>query len=183
MKISTKKGDRGETSLLGGKRVGKDDPRVAVNGDIDELNASVGAAAAFIKSEELKELLAAVQRDLFTIGANLSASGNGKDKPPELEKGSLQRLEKFIDDAERRLPPLKEFILPGGSTGGAMLHQTCAVARRAERNVVALSRTIAVDPTILVYLNRLSDMLFMAARVENDRAGAAREPWHRNKKP
>lgn len=184
MKIYTKKGDGGETSLLGGSRVSKSSARISVCGDVDELNAAIGLVLAFASDGGLKNLLGDAQRTLFAIGAELATPPRpqrGK-KPAKKEKtilsmDNVSALERYIDDADRRLPPLTEFILPGGTASSAALHVARAVARRAERNVVALSHATPVLPLIVVYLNRLSDMLFVAARMENSRADSPEVKW------
>jgi cob(I)alamin adenosyltransferase len=181
MKIYTRTGDSGETSLLGGTRVSKADPRVCAYGDVDELNACLGVICSQpdIKPEVV-ELLTRVQRDLFAIGARLAdpggRRGNRSDKTL-LTEADIQRLEEWIDRYEVELPALRRFILPGGSPGGALFHLARTVCRRAERRTVALARDESVDPVAVRYLNRLSDLLFVLARIENRRAGRQDVEW------
>lgn len=178
MKIYTRTGDTGETSLFGGTRVGKDDPRVAAYGDVDELNAHLGLARASAADAELDTELVRLQRDLFALGAQLAdptKQVGAKVSKAVLRDGDVERLEQVIDKFEAELPPLRNFILAGGSPCGAALHIARAVCRRAERGMVALEP--AVDPVLLKYINRLSDLLFVLARVANQRAGAAETTW------
>jgi cob(I)alamin adenosyltransferase len=179
VKIYTKTGDLGETSLLGGARVPKDHLRVAAYGDVDETNAAIGAARA--QSEpRLGRLLLSIQKELFAIGAQLAdptrrvASRQAKSS---LRALNVRRLEKAIDERDAAMPPLRSFVLPGGTSIAALLHQARTVCRRAERSVVTLAREADVEPRIVVYLNRLSDLLFVLARFENHRAGLGEERW------
>ena len=179
MKIYTRTGDDGTTGLLGGARVPKDAPRVAAYGDVDEANAAIGAAAA-LADGALAKLLAGIQRDLFAIGARLADPTHAvaaKRAKAAVTNAQVRKLEKAIDARERELPPLRAFVLPGGSPLAAQLHVARTVARRAERAAVALSHESDVEPRILVYLNRLSDLLFVLARHANRRAGVADEKW------
>lgn len=180
MKLYTKTGDRGETGLIDGSRVGKDHPRVAAYGDVDELNATLGVLRAEAGGTSLDTLLRDIQRDLFAVGAQLadprSRVGSQKAKAA-LTEAHVARLEAEIDAREGQVPALKVFILPGGSPLGAVLHLARTVCRRAERSAVALSRQDSVDPLIVVYLNRLSDLLFVAARLENHLSGSPEDPW------
>ena len=179
MKIYTKTGDLGETSLLGGARVPKDHLRVAAYGDVDETNAALGAVRA-LAEPRLGRLLFAVQKQLFAIGAQLADPRHRvapKQAKSSLRALDVRRLERAIDDRDAALPPLRSFVLPGGTPAAALLHQARTVCRRAERSVVTLAREADVDPRIIVYLNRLSDLLFVLARFENHRAGLAEERW------
>ena len=179
MKIYTKTGDLGETSLLGGARVPKDHLRVAAYGDVDETSAALGAVRAFAE-EALERLLLAVQEDLFAIGAQLADPTHtvaAKRAKAAVTAAHVRRLEKAIDAREEKLPPLRSFVMPGGTPAAALLHQARTVCRRAERSVVTLARETEVDPRIIVYLNRLSDLLFVLARFENHRAGLAEDRW------
>jgi cob(I)alamin adenosyltransferase len=179
VKIYTKTGDLGETSLLGGMRVPKDHLRVSAYGDVDETNAALGVVRA-LAEEPLERLLLAIQKDLFAIGAQLADPSHkvaAKRTKAAVTAAQVRRLEKAIDAREARLPPLRSFVLPGGTPAAALLHQTRTVCRRAERSVVTLAREADVDPRIIVYLNRLSDLLFVLARVENHRAGFAEDRW------
>jgi cob(I)alamin adenosyltransferase len=179
VKIYTKTGDAGLTGLLGGARVPKDSPRVAAYGEVDEANAAVGAAAA-LADAPLARLLGAVQKDLFAIGARLADPAHkvvARRAKAVVAPAQVRRLERAIDARERELPPLRAFVLPGGRPLAAQLHLARTVVRRAERHVVALSHEAPVEPGILVYLNRLSDLLFVLARHANHRAGVKEERW------
>ena len=178
MKIYTKTGDSGETGLFGGTRVSKADPRVAAYGDVDELNAHLGLARASAPDKEIDDELVRLQRDLFAVGAQLAdPSGKVATKIPKaaLSGSDVERMEQLIDRLEAGLPALTNFILAGGSACGAALHVARAVCRRAERSMVALDP--AVDPLLLRYINRLSDLLFVLARAANQRAGAPEAQW------
>jgi cob(I)alamin adenosyltransferase len=179
MKIYTKSGDGGETGLFGGDRVRKSDPRVAAYGEVDEANAAVGAARAALADLELDAELARIQSELFTLGAELATPHAARvhGKLPAVDPAWATRLEQAMDRWDATLPELRAFILPGGTPGAAALHLARCVCRRAERHVVSLSATVEVDPQVLVYLNRLSDLLFVAARIANLRAGWAEIHW------
>jgi len=179
VKIYTRTGDGGETALLGGTRVSKADPRVAAYGDVDELNAWLGFVRAGADDRGLTAMVEHIQRDLFAIGARLAdPSGSVADRMEKtaVTDEDVQQLETWIDTLESELPPLRRFILAGGSASGASLHVARTVSRRAERSVVALGRD-QVERQILVYLNRLSDLLFVMARVATRRAGAPELEW------
>jgi cob(I)alamin adenosyltransferase len=180
VKIYTKTGDSGDTGLLGGGRVGKDDLRVRAYGEVDELNAVLGVVLSHDPEARLSALLSRIQRDLFAIGAQLSdARGKVASRQPKsrLTASHVARLEKAIDLHDAAMPPLTTFLLPGGAPVGAWLHLARTVCRRAERDVVALARREPVDARVIVYLNRLSDLLFVLARHANMQAGRAEEPW------
>jgi cob(I)alamin adenosyltransferase len=179
MKIYTKTGDTGETSLFDKTRVSKADVRVDAYGEVDELNACLGAARAAGVDADVAALIELLQRDLFALGARLADPSTRI--APRVEKvaidaATVQRLEQTIDRLEETLPALRRFILPGGSAAGALLHLARTVCRRAERRVIALGRD-AVDPMLIVYLNRLSDLLFVMARAVNHRSGIAEAEW------
>jgi cob(I)alamin adenosyltransferase len=182
VKIYTKTGDYGETGLFNGSRVAKNDPRVEAYGDVDELNALLGVILSFIRDDEdICNCLLTVQRELFVIGAHL-ADPTARVEAKRGEKASLSddqvtRLEQWIDAFEADLPPLRQFILPGGSKGGAALHHARTVCRRAERQIVALSQQEPISPLIITYINRLSDLLFVTARLENSRQNRPEIPW------
>ena len=178
MKIYTKTGDTGDTSLFGGTRVRKSVPRVAAYGDVDELNAQLGLARVSATDSEIAAELLQLQRDLFALGAQLADPNHkiaSQVSKAVLRDADVVRLEQLIDKLEGELPPLRHFILAGGDACGAALHVARAVCRRAERGIVALEPT--VDPVLLKYINRLSDLLFVLARTANQRAGAAETPW------
>ena len=179
MKIYTRTGDAGETSLLGGPRVPKDDVRVAAYGDVDEANAAIGMVRA-LALPPLDQLLLGIQKDLFAIGARLADPGGkvaARRAKAAITPAHVRRLEKAIDAREEELPPLRSFVLPGGTPTASLLHQARTVCRRAERSVVRLAREGHVDSQVLVYLNRLSDLLFVLARFENHRGGVDEPRW------
>lgn len=181
MSIYTKTGDAGETSLFGGGRVRKNDPRVAAYGDVDELNSAIGAAAATAPADFERETLERIQGDLLAIGGRL-ASPDPKKVAKALEKATLddariRAMETAIDRADRELPELTAFVLPGGTPKAAQLHVARTICRRAERSVVALTSREPIPPEIVVYLNRLSDLLFTLARLANHRAGVPDRTW------
>ncbi len=181
MKIYTKTGDTGQTGLFGGGRVSKDDPRVEAYGDVDELNAVLGLARAVEVMPRIDEVLVPIQRDLFSIGALLST--------PDLEKmhdhlakaqvhdGRIGELEQAIDACDQELEPLRAFVFPGGTPKAAALHVARTVCRRAERRVIHLQRNVEIPQIVVIYLNRLSDLLFSLARVANTRSGAGEVTW------
>jgi cob(I)alamin adenosyltransferase len=178
VKIYTRTGDAGETSLFDGTRVKKDDPRVDAYGDVDELNAWLGLARASLAESDLDEALVQIQRDLFAVGAQLADPGDKlatRVTKAFVTDADIERLEQLIDRHEDELSPLRKFILAGGAPAGAALHVARAVCRRAERRIVSLQPP--VDLTIVRYVNRLSDLLFVLARVVNRRAGVAETEW------
>ena len=181
MKIYTRRGDAGETDLLGGARVAKDDPRVEAYGEVDEVNACLGAALATTSHEDLRALGARLQEELFELGAHLAAphaERRRKGGVPEIGDAEVRHLEERIDAFEAELGPLQHFILPGGTPAAACFHVARTVCRRAERRAVALARGEGLDAPMLRYLNRLSDLLFVLARLENRRAGVPDVEWH-----
>jgi cob(I)alamin adenosyltransferase len=181
MKIYTRTGDTGETALFAGGRVSKGHVRLHSYGSVDELNAILGLAVAAKPDKTLQDAITRVQSELFVVGADLATPLDAKSEwivrvsPPMIEL-----LEGEIDEWEAVLPPLKNFILPGGSLSGALLHQARTVCRRAERWVVMLQETESVNPQVLRYVNRLSDWLFVAARLANLRAGQAEKTWQKD---
>jgi cob(I)alamin adenosyltransferase len=185
-RIYTKTGDAGETGLFGGGRVPKSHPRVDAYGAVDELNAVVGWVRAGALTEFVRDALQKVQNDLFAIGAHLATAVSERrtaPRLPSLPEDRIPVLESWIDAATAELPELRSFILPGGSAGGATLHVARTVCRRAERRVVELARAESVADVVLVYLNRLSDLLFVLARLENHRAGITDELWTSRSEP
>jgi len=181
VKIYTRRGDTGETALFGGGRTSKDDTRVEAYGTVDELNAAIGNASVHVTLAATRERLALLQSDLFAIGAHLATPPprTGRKPPalPELPAGRAAAMETWIDEAMEAAPPLRSFILPAGSPGAGGLHLARAVCRRAERRVVTLARAEPVDPVIIRHLNRLSDYLFAAARLENLECGHPDREW------
>lgn len=179
MKIYTKTGDSGETSLFDNTRVSKADARVDAYGEVDELNACIGAARAAGVGAEIAAIIESLQKDLFALGARLAdPSSRIADRVTKaaITDAEIRRLEETIDRLETELPPLRRFILPGGSPAGALLHLARTVCRRAERRVIGLGPN-AVEPVLVIYLNRLSDLLFVLARAVNHRAGAPETEW------
>lgn len=184
MKIYTRGGDGGETALFGGGRVPKDHPRVAAYGTVDELNACLGWAVAVVGGAEVRGRLELVQHDLFALGALLAtpSASEGRSAPkglPAPPDARVQEMETWMDEAEERLPELRAFVLPGGSRGAAALHLARTVCRRAERAVVHLDTAESVEAWMLTYLNRLSDLLFTFARLENLEAGTGDVAWRK----
>ena len=180
MKIYTRTGDAGGTALFGGTRVSKHDPRVVAYGDVDELNACLGAVRSQGElSGDVAEMLEHIQKDLFAIGARLADPAEkiaGRVAKVAVTDTDIQRLEDWIDRFEGELPPLRRFILPGGNRAGALLHVSRTVCRRAERSIVALG-VENLEGHLLAYVNRLSDLLFVLARAVNHRAGQPEVEW------
>ncbi|HZA99806.1 MAG TPA: cob(I)yrinic acid a,c-diamide adenosyltransferase [Nitrososphaera sp.] len=186
MKIYTKAGDRGETSLIGGKHVNKADPRITAYGEVDELNSSIGLAISFLhsKQDELSDvgdILVQIQNDLFVLGSDLADPSwpQTDGKTPRTSEKMASALEPIIDRIESELESITFFILPGGSVEASFLHLSRGVARRAERAVASLSKSQPINPAIIVYLNRLSDLLFVTARLANKRLGMQDIPWRK----
>ena len=181
MKIYTKTGDTGQTGLFGGGRVPKDDIRVEAYGDVDELNAVLGVARSVEMMPRIDEVLVPIQRDLFAIGALLATPNRDKMaqhlQKARIDDGRIAELERAIDEGEAELEPLMAFIIPGGTPKAAALHVARTVCRRAERHVVRLQREVELPAVAIIYLNRLSDLLFTLARVANRRAGAGEVTW------
>jgi cob(I)alamin adenosyltransferase len=183
MKIYTKTGDTGDTGLFGGGRVPKSHPRVEAYGDVDELNATIGVARAAgpPPDPQIDALLVRVQQDLFAIGALLATPDRERmrihlDKA-KIDHERVAELERAIDAADTELEPLRAFILPGGSPKAAALHVARTVCRRAERRIVDIADEMEIPPLVIVYLNRLSDLLFTLARLANKRASAPETAW------
>lgn len=185
MKIYTRTGDRGETALFGGGRVYKNDVRVAAYGDVDEANSVIGLAIVAVEAggmDRVAGILRVVQEDLFAIGAHLATPGAVEGDAasrhlPDSPIARIPEMEGWIDEAEEQLEPLRAFVLPGGSEAAARLHLARTVCRRAERSVISLAGTSAIDQGIIAYLNRLSDLLFTFARLANSTAGVGDIPW------
>jgi cob(I)alamin adenosyltransferase len=181
MKIYTKTGDEGKTGLFGGGRVFKDDARVEAYGDVDELNASIGVVRAVETMPRIDEVLVPIQRDLFSLGALLATPDLEKMHDhlakAQIDDGRIAELEHEIDACDRELEPLRAFIVPGGTPKAAALHVARTVCRRAERRVIHLQKDVEIPQIVVVYLNRLSDLLFTLARVANTKSGAGEVTW------
>ncbi len=179
--IYTRTGDDGTTALFGGDRVGKGHPRIRAYGTVDEVNSLIGIARAHLAStnatEPLRPLLQTLQEDLFIVGADLATPENAKPVVPRIEASHVEALETHIDRLEEDLEPLKHFILPGGSPAAAALHNARTVCRRAERLSVEASASTPLNEQALVYLNRLSDLLFVAARWVNHVTNTPEHTW------
>ncbi|MGH9338406.1 MAG: cob(I)yrinic acid a,c-diamide adenosyltransferase [Acidobacteriota bacterium] len=178
MSIYTRRGDEGTTSLFSGERVDKHSLRIEVYGTVDELNSILGLAMAFCHNEKVRQVLQSLQLDLFEAGADLATTAESRREIKRMQEGNWRELEGIIDDLDKDLPRLRNFILPGGAPGGAILHLARTVCRRGERLLVHLMRQETdVNPEVLVYLNRLSDLLFVLARCENTSAEAEEVTW------
>jgi len=181
VRIYTRTGDAGDTGLFGGGRVPKNHPRVEAYGDVDELNAAIGFARSIEQMPRIDEVLVPIQRDLFAIGALLATPDREKMRQhlekARVDEDRITQLEHAIDDGDRELEPLKSFIVPGGSPKAAALHVARTVCRRAERRVVSLAESEDLPGVVVIYLNRLSDLLFTLARVANRRAGTGEVTW------
>ncbi len=177
-KITTRTGDGGETGLGDGSRVAKDSPRIAALGDIDELNSVIGVLLAEELPYDVRACLEAVQHDLFDLGGETAIPGHAL-----MTDAQVERLERAVEDFNRELAPLKEFILPGGTRAAALAHLARTTCRRAERALVALARADQVPSVARVYLNRLSDLLFVLARVLNRAGNRADVLWKRDRQP
>lgn len=182
MKIYTRTGDEGKTGLFGGQRVSKDSPRVEAYGAVDESNAVLGIVRALLAEDDpLQPALTQVQDDLFVVGADLATPAIKEKGPskrvPRIRPSDVTRLEQWIDEADSELEPMKSFVLPSGTAAATHLHLARTICRRAERRVVSLAHIDTISPTIQIYLNRLSDLLFVWSRLLNARAGASETPW------
>ncbi len=175
-KVTTKRGDDGKTDLADGRRIPKDSKRIQALGSLDELNSAIGFARSQNPGPDTASRLAEIQNDLLCAGAML-AGPSRKSSGPVLDPDRIEFLEREIAALQEKLGPLENFLLPGGAPGAAALHLARAVCRRAERDVVALARSSTVAPEIRIYLNRLSDLLFQYARVENKMMGKAEDFW------
>lgn len=180
MSIYTKTGDTGETGLFGGGRVGKDDARVDAYGEVDELNACLGLARSAGLHPELETLAQRLQDQLFTVGSVLATPPGSKaaEAIPKLQASWVTDMEKAIDAADKEMPQLTQFILPHGTPSASALHVARTVCRRAERRVVPLVRAGRAEMNVVTYLNRLSDLLFTMARLQNHRSGVKDTPWN-----
>ena len=171
-KIYTRTGDNGTTGLADGGRIDKDDPRVESYGTIDELNSLIGLILSNNIPENVRDMLISIQHMLFNLGASMSYPGS-----PDITDEQITRLEQWLDNLNEDLPPLKEFILPGGCVAAAHCHVARTVCRRAERRVITLGKTTSVPENSVKYLNRLSDLLFVIARYLNKQSGTAEPLW------
>ncbi len=181
-KLYTRTGDAGTTTLFGAGRVPKDHPRVEAYGSIDELNSVLGLAVSLLRRRRLVAALQDIQNELFNIGSELASESGPKAAAGHLfldPEAKIAALERLIDEYDAKLPPLRTFILPSGDQAGAMLHLARAVCRRAERAAVRLSREEPVNPAVVTYLNRLSDLLFVLARYVNKAARKPETPWRK----
>jgi cob(I)alamin adenosyltransferase len=178
-RIYTRTGDEGTTGLAGGRRVPKDDQRVMTYGTVDELNSQIGVALATGLCERLATELPAIQNELFDLGADLAtpAESQARHPVPTVEARHIEKLEALIDELNEVVGPLANFLLPGGSPGAAQLHVARTICRRAEREATTLARDQTIGSTVLPYLNRLSDALFVMARFENHERGVAEPLW------
>ena len=194
MKIYTKTGDKGETGLIGGKRISKGDPRIVSYGSVDELNSNIGIAISSLTAKDrdlfldLINIMAYIQNELFIVGSDLAdpryPPGNqDRYKTPRIQENMASALEDAIDKFETELEPITFFILPGGSIEASLLHVARTIARRAEIAVTLLSKDQIINPNVLVYLNRLSDFLFVAARLINKRLGVKDIAWRPSERP
>ena len=180
-KIYTRTGDKGETGLFSSVRISKDSPRVRAYGAIDEVNSVLGLVRTSSKNEEIDAMLERLQKELFAAGADLASPIDESHDVPRVTEEMVEGLEKTIDMLQERLPRLNVFILPGGGETGARLHFARAVTRRAERNIIALSKIEKVNSNIIPYFNRLSDLLFVMARSVNYSDGRTEVEWHRSR--
>ncbi len=165
-KVTTRLGDKGQTYLASGEKVSKSSRRIRACGDVDELNSSLGICRSFVKNEEINGILKTLQEHLFLLGAELSYP-KAPEEYPKIENWHLKKIEQLLENLNKHLLPLKEFILPGGSLLAALLHFARSVCRRAERSIVHLSEKERIRPIILKYINRVSDLLFVLARYVN----------------
>ena len=181
MKIYTRTGDEGTTGLFGGGRISKNDARIEAYGTVDELNATIGMIRSAGVSDILDEQLCRIQHELFSLGAELATPDPQKHSLRVIDSGHVDRLEQWIDMHESSLPPLTQFILPAGSAGATMTHLARSVCRRAERRVVTLAAMVGEELSrdLIVYLNRLSDLLFVVSRVANADASISDVQWAR----
>lgn len=177
MKIYTKRGDKGYTSLFGGSKVEKNNLRIQAYGTVDELNSVIGLSLTHPVSKKGSKILNEIQKQLFVLGADLATPLSKKTKVQRIKTGEIEQLELWIDDIESILPALTSFILPGGSKPGAYLHLARTVCRRAERHTVELKWNENISEETIIYLNRLSDLLFVLARFENQEAGIEETKW------
>lgn len=179
VKIYTRGGDKGETSLIGGKRTSKSSARINAYGSVDELNSALGVAISFIDYSEVKDVLEKVQNELFIVGSDLADPSypENPNKTPRVSDAMVKEMESTIDKYEEEVGSIQYFILPGGTKEASLLHLARGIARRAERVAVELSTSENVNPAVIAYLNRLSSLLFVFARLMNKRKGVKDIPW------
>lgn len=178
MKIYTKGGDKGKTSLFGGERVEKNNPRLEAYGTIDELNSILGFAIANELHSKTKNIILNIQNNLFVIGAELATPANVKSNAiKSIQSYEIKNIEDYIDEIELELKPLSSFILPGGSKSASLLHMARTVCRRAERRIIEVDLEEKINPDIIVYINRISDLLFVLARFENHSSSTPEIEW------
>ena len=177
MKIYTKKGDKGLTSLFGGTNIEKNSIRIHAYGTVDELNSVLGITLTHTISDRGRDIIKEIQNQLFVLGADLATLPSKKSKIERIGSTEIKQLEDWIDELDEQLPKLTSFILPGGSPAGASLHLARTVCRRAERHTVELKRNEELSDEVIIYLNRLSDLLFVLARLENHNAGIEETKW------
>jgi cob(I)alamin adenosyltransferase len=173
----TRRGDKGETSLFGPTRVPKDDPRVEAYGTIDELNSALGVVAAFSRDRSVSSKVREVQRMLFVAGADAASEFKGAQKVPRITDADTSKIEQMTDELLSKLPTLSNFILPGGSQTGATIQLARSICRRAERRIIAASRSYQMNPELIPFFNRLSSYLFNLSRWANQRAGRKEDVW------
>lgn len=180
MKIYTKTGDKGETGLFGGERVSKHSTRLDAYGTVDELNSFLGLAILEVNNQEIKSIIKEIQQKLFVVGSDLATPQTEKNQKLKITRTPdeyIDETEKLIDKFESQLDELKNFILPGGSKGSALLHICRTIARRAEREIVALKNTEEIGNNIVIFLNRLSDLFFVLSRFENKYSNIPDTKW------
>lgn len=181
MKIYTKSGDKGQTSLVSGKRVSKSNPRVDCYGNVDELNSSIGIVAAHLNIPDLNQQISHIQNQLFNLGSNLACDdAELLKKLPQVEDKHIKMLESYIDEMQKKLPTIKNFILPGGHPASAFCQLSRSICRRAERSVIELSNSEDLPLVYIEYLNRLSDYLFVLARNINHLNGMSEPQWKKD---
>lgn len=180
VKIYTRGGDKGETSLIGGKRTSKSSARIHAYGSVDELNSAIGLAISFIDDQNVKDVLEKIQNELFIVGSDLADPSypENPNKIPRVSEAMVKQMESTIDRYEGELEAIQYFILPGGTKEASLLHLARGIARRAERVAVELSSSEPVNPSVIVYLNRLSSLLFVFARLVNKKKGVKDVAWH-----
>jgi cob(I)alamin adenosyltransferase len=177
MKIYTKTGDKGETGLVGGSRVAKDSAYIEAYGDVDELNSLMGFCITACAEADIKNELQTIQHELHILSADLATPFEAESKLERISSSRTSRLEVLIDQFEKELEPLRQFVLAGGVELAARLHMARVVCRRSERRVISLSKSEKTNPEVITYLNRLSDLIFVLARLANKRAGSQDIPW------